>query len=227
MKRFLPFRHLAIDCQLVLSIAGEVRRGATQAQEATTLSEATITLLLKGWTSGDQAAAEEVLPLVYEELRRIAARQLRQERDAHTLQPTAIVHEAYLRLSGQESLRWPSRAHFYAFAAHLIRRILVDYARTRNRAKREGRYEKVALDDAGDLALEKSPDLEALDEALSALEKLDPRKAAIVELRFFAGLGLEEIAGQLGVSPETVGRDWRRAKAWLYSNLQERAVGVP
>jgi len=190
-------------------------------------SEATITLLLKGWTAGDQAAAEEVLPLVYEELRRIASRQLRQERDAHTLQATAIVHEAYLRLSGQEGLRWPSRAHFYAFAAHLIRRILVDYARTRNRAKREGRYEKVTLADAGDLALEKSPDLMALDEALSALEKLDPRKAAVVELRFFAGLSLEEIAGQLGVSPETVGRDWRRAKAWLYTSLREQAVEVP
>lgn len=201
--------------------------GGTQAQEATLLSEATITLLLKDWAAGDPAAAEEVIPLVYQELRRIAARQLQQERVTHTLQPTAIVHEAYLRLSGQGELAWPSRTHFYAFAGHLIRRILVDYARTRNCAKREGRYEKVTLDDAGDLALEKSPDLVALDAALSDLEKVDPRKAAVVELRFFTGLSLEEIAGQLGVSLETVGRDWRRAKAWLYSRLQAKAAGVP
>lgn len=190
------------------------------------MSEATITLLLQGWTSGDQSAAEEVLPLVYEELRRIAARHLRQERDAHTLQATAVVHEAYLRLSEQGGLRWPSRAHFYAFAAHLIRRILVDYARTRNRAKREGPYEKMTFADAGDLALEKSPDLEALDTALADLEKVDPRKAAVVELKFFAGLSLEEIAEQLGVSLETVGRDWRRAKAWLYSSLRASPAGV-
>jgi RNA polymerase sigma-70 factor (ECF subfamily) len=186
-------------------------------------SQDTITLLLKGWSSGDQAAAEQVLPLVYEELRRIAARQLRRERDAHTLQATAIVHEAYLRLTGEAGLEWPSRAHFFAFAAHLIRRILVDYARRRNRAKRGGGYEEVTLTDMAGLALEKSPDLIALDEALSGLEKVDPRKAAVVELKFFAGLSLEEIAGQLGISQETVSRDWRRARAWLYSALRTGA----
>ena len=181
----------------------------------------TLTLLLKGWSAGDQAAAEQVLPLVYGELRRIAARQLRREREAHTLQATAIVHEAYLRLTREAGLEWPSRAHFFAFAAHLIRRILVDYARRRNRTKRGGRSREVTLTDrAAPLAPEKSPDLIALDKALSILEKVDPRKAAVVELKFFAGLSLEEIAGQLGVSPETVSRDWRRAKAWLYSELR-------
>jgi RNA polymerase sigma-70 factor (ECF subfamily) len=186
----------------------------------------TITLLLKGWSSGDQAAAERVLPLVYEELHRIAAMQLRGERGAHTLQATAIVHEAYLRLSGQPGMEWPSREQFFAFAAHLIRRVLVDYARTRNRAKREGGYQKVTLAEAEGVAREKSPELVALDEALSALEKVDPRKAAIVELKFFAGLSLEEIAAQLGVSEETVSRDWRRAKAWLYSALQDETPGA-
>lgn len=184
------------------------------------LTEKNITQLLKGWSAGDHAAAEQVLPLVYEELHRIAASQLRRERDSHTLQATAIVNEAYLRLAGQEGLEWPSRSQFFAFAAHLIRRILVDYARNRNRAKREGRYAKVALAEVSDLALEKSPDLMALDEALASLEEVDPRKAAVVELKFFGGLSLEEIAGQLGISQETVSRDWRRAKAWLYDALQ-------
>jgi RNA polymerase sigma-70 factor, ECF subfamily len=184
------------------------------------LSEETITHLLASWSSGDREAAERLLPLVYDELRRIAARQLRQERADHTLQATAIVHEAYLRLAGQAGLEWPSRAHFFAFAAHLIRRILVDYARHRNRAKRRGPFEKITIVEVADLALEKSPDLVALDEALCGLEKLDPRKATVVELKFFGGLTLEEIADQLGISPETVGREWRRARAWLYSTLQ-------
>lgn len=191
------------------------------------MTEETITQLLLKWSSGDQEAAERVLPLVYGELRRIAARQLRRERDAHTLQATAIVHEAYLRLVGQAGLEWPSRAHFYAFSAHLIRRILVDHARRRNRAKRGGLAEKITLVEMADLALEKSPDLVALDEALSNLEKQDPRKATVVELKFFAGLTLEEIAAQLGISSETVSREWRRARAWLYSMLQtDEATGT-
>lgn len=188
------------------------------------MSEETITQLLAKWSAGDREAAERVLPLVYEELRRIAARQLRRERDAHTLQATAIVHEAYMRLVGQEGLCWPSRAHFFAFSAHLIRRILVDYARHRNRAKRGGLAERITLVEMAALALPESPDLVALDEALSGLEKVDPRKAAVVELKFFGGLTLEEIAAQLGISPETVGREWRRARAWLYSTLQPDAA---
>ncbi|HEX2645056.1 MAG TPA: sigma-70 family RNA polymerase sigma factor [Thermoanaerobaculia bacterium] len=188
------------------------------------VADETITLLLKSWRSGDREAAARLFPLVYENLRRIAAWQLRRERVSHTLQATAIVHEAYLRLSGQPGLEWPSRAQFFAFAAHLIRRILVDHARHRNRAKREGRYEKVTLSEVADLALERSPDLLALDEALSDLEKVDPRKATVVELRFFGGLSLEEVAEQLGISEETVSRDWRRARAWLYDALQGRAA---
>jgi RNA polymerase sigma-70 factor, ECF subfamily len=186
------------------------------------LSEETITRLLESWTSGNQEAAERVLPLVYEELHRIAARQLRGEREAHTLQATAIVHEAYLRLTEQAGLEWSSRAHFFAFAAHLIRRILVDHARHRNQAKRGGLAQKVKLVEAAGLALEKSPDLVALDDALSGLSKLDSRKATVVELKFFGGLTLDEVAEQLGISPETVSREWRRARAWLYSTLRTR-----
>jgi RNA polymerase sigma factor (TIGR02999 family) len=184
------------------------------------IEDGTVTQLLQSWSSGSRRAAEEVLPLVYQELRRIASRQLRNERDDHTLEATALVHEAYMRLQGQEGFRWPSRAHFFAFASHLIRRILVDHARNRNRAKRGGGWERVTLAEAADLSLCRSSNLLALDEALSSLETLDPRKAAVVELRFFAGLNLEETACHLGVSPETVGREWRRAKAWLYSQLR-------
>jgi RNA polymerase sigma factor (TIGR02999 family) len=179
-----------------------------------------VTQLLQSWSAGDPQAAERVLPLVYDELRRIASRQLRNERGDHTLEATAVVHEAYLRLNGQGGLQWPSRAHFFAFAAHLIRRVLVDHARSRNRAKRGGLAEKVTLAEAFHLSLAKSPDLLALDEALSNLETIDTRKATIVELRFFAGLTLEETAEQLGISAETVSREWRRAKAWLYKELQ-------
>ncbi len=186
------------------------------------IADGTVTQLLQDWSSGNPQAAEEVLPMVYQELRRIAARQLRRERDDHTLEATALVHEAYMRLQGQAGFQWPSRAHFFAFAAHLIRRILVDHARNRNRAKRGGGWERVTLAEAADLALGKNPDLLALDEALTSLETLDPRKAAVVELRFFAGLNLEETAAQLGISPETVGREWRRAKAWLYCQLRSQ-----
>jgi len=188
------------------------------------LSDEKITQLLTSWSSGDPEAAEQLLPLVYEELRRIASRQLRGERESHTLQATAIVHEAYMRLVGQAGLEWPSRSHFFAFSAHLIRRILVDHARRRNRAKRGGLFEKITLLEMADPALEKSPDLEALDEALDNLKKIDPRKATIVELKFFAGFTLDEIAAQLGVSVETVSREWRRARAWLYSALQKNAA---
>ncbi len=184
------------------------------------MSDETVTQLLVRWSSGDPEAAERLLPLVYDELRRIAARQLRQEREAHTLQATAIVHEAYLRLVGQSGLEWPSRAHFFGFSAHLIRRILVDYARRRNRAKRGGLAHRITLLEMAGLAPEKSPDLIALDEALSGLERFNARMAAVVELKFFASLTLEEIADQLGVSSETVSREWRRARAWLYSRLQ-------
>jgi RNA polymerase sigma factor (TIGR02999 family) len=184
------------------------------------MSDVQITQLLQGWSAGDQEAAERVLPLVYGELRRIALRELRHERHDHTLEATAIVNEAYLRLTGQDGFHWPDRAHFFAFAAHLIRRILVDYARRRNRDKREGGWRKVTLSEAADLLRSKSCDVEMLDDALTSLQTLDPKKAAVVELRFFAGLTLEETAVQLGISAETVSREWRRAKAWLSKELR-------
>jgi RNA polymerase sigma factor (TIGR02999 family) len=160
--------------------------------------------------------------LVYDELRRIAARQLRSELGSAT-RATAIVHETYLRLTEQTGLHWPSRDHFFAFAAHLMRRILVDEARRRNRAKRGGQQRRVSLAEIEEHGLPgpgPSPDLEALDEALTRLEGLDPRKATVVELRFFSGMSLEEIAGQLGLSVDTVGREWRRARAWLFDALR-------
>jgi RNA polymerase sigma factor (TIGR02999 family) len=178
-----------------------------------------ITQLLRSWASGNDEAEAQVLPMVYDELRRIAARHLRRERSDHTLQATALVHEAYLRLCQEHRLRWKGRAHFFAFAAHLIRRILVDHARHRNRAKRGGGTHRVTLAEAKEVFSAKQPDLIALDDALSSLAELDGRKAAVVELRFFGGLTLEETAAHLDVSPETVSRDWRRAKAWLYDEL--------
>jgi RNA polymerase sigma factor (TIGR02999 family) len=180
---------------------------------------ATLTRLLQGWSAGDRAAVERALPQVYSELRRIAARELRRERPDHTLGATEIVHEAYLRLARQPGLEWPSRHHFFAFAAHLMRRILVDHARHRNRSRRGGGERPLPLAEVADLGGVSSPDLLALDEALTRLAALDPQKATIVELRFFAGLTVEETAVQLGVSPETVGRQWRRSKAWLYQAL--------
>src|SRR6185436_387504 len=173
----------------------------------------------------DPEAAEQLFPLVYDELRRIAAKVLRREREGHTLQATAIVHEAYLRLGGCEGVHWPDRDRFFAFSAHLIRRVLVDYARHQNRIKRGGQEEKVTLAEVMALVEAPNPDLLAVDEALVKLEELDPRKALIVELRFFAGFTVEETAEQLGISTETVGREWRRAKAWLYSELVPVEVG--
>jgi RNA polymerase sigma-70 factor (ECF subfamily) len=187
------------------------------------MADEDITQLLRRWSCGDREAEDRVVSLVYDELRRIAARQLRRERHADT-QATAIVHEAYMHLAAQPGLEWLSRAHFFAFSACLIRRILVDHARRRNRAKRGGLARKITLHEAADPVLGKSPDLIALDEALAGLEKNDPRKAIIVELKFFGGLTLAEIAGQLGISPETVSREWRHARSWLYTELQPNAA---
>jgi len=169
------------------------------------------------------ATTDEWLPLVYEDLRRIAARQLLGERREHTLQATAIVHEAYLRLCQGPEGRWPSRAHFFAFAARLMRRVLVDYARSRSRRKRFGGFRVTLAEVATPAAVDL--DLLALDQALRRLEELDAQKVAIVELRFFGGLTLDEIAAELGLSPETVGRQWRRAKAWLYLALEGAEEG--
>jgi RNA polymerase sigma-70 factor, ECF subfamily len=189
------------------------------------MSEDDVTVWLQRWSAGDREAATTALPLVYDELRRIAGRELRRERAGHTLQATALVHEAYLRLGAQEGLRWPSRDHFFAFAAHLLRRILVDYDRHRKRVKRGGLLQRTTLAEVAELSLPECPDLFALDDALKDLEAVDARKAAVVELRFFAGLTLEETGTVLGISAETVGREWRRAKAWLYRELCRDLAG--
>ena len=183
------------------------------------MRQAPITHLLQRWSQGDREAAEEVLPLVYDDLHRIAARELHRSRGGQTRQATVIVNEVYLRLSGHEEFRLSSRAHFFALAAKLMRQILVDHARRQHRFKRGGQAEKVTLTETAGLVEPRNPDLLAVDKALEKLEELDPRKAAIIELRFFVGLTLEETAAQLGVSPETVGREWRRARAWLCNEL--------
>jgi RNA polymerase sigma factor (TIGR02999 family) len=178
-----------------------------------------VTQLLQRWSGGDREAAEEVLPLVYGEIRRIAESRFRRERPGHTLQATALAHEAWLRLAEEQGLRWPSRTHFYGLVAHLIRRILVDHAREHNRLKRGGKVVKVRLEEAAEVTTGGPPGLTDLDEALERLAAVDPRKARVVELRFFAGLSVEETAEVLEVSVETVGREWRRARAWLLDAL--------
>ena len=162
---------------------------------------------------GDRKALDRLLPLVYGELRRLAASYLKQERPDHTLQPTALVHEAYLRLTRQRDVVWQNRAHFFGIAAQMMRRILVDHARKRQAAKRDAAAFRIVTD--VDDAADRAPELLALDAALSSLETLDPQQAKVVELRFFAGLTVEETAEVAGISEATVKRDWRTAKAWL------------
>lgn len=179
-----------------------------------------ITQLLKDWNEGNQAALDELMPLVYEELRRQASRYLRKERQGHTLQTTALIHEAYLKLAQPNEIEWQNRNHFFAIASTAMRRILVDHARTRHREKRGGSAEDIPLDDALLIGTpQKNVDLVALDEALVRLERLDPRQAKVVELRFFSGLTNEETAEVLGVSNATVRNDWTMAKAWLHGQL--------
>jgi RNA polymerase sigma factor (TIGR02999 family) len=182
-------------------------------------SSQVITRLLVGWGRGDRAAFDQLVPLVYDELRQVAARRLRHERANHTLQPTALVHEAYVKLIDQNRVRWRNRAHFFAIASRLMRRILVDHARAHEAAKRGGGGPMVSLDDAGDMALERDVSLLALDDALAQLETLDSLQAQIIELRYFGGLTIEETAAAVRVSPATVGREWNVAKAWLYREL--------
>ncbi len=179
-----------------------------------------LTQLLQQWSEGDQTAAAELMPLVYEELHRLADGYFRRERPGHTLQATAVVHEAYLQILEQDGIRWQNRAHFIGRIAHVMRRILVEYARERNAAKRGGGRQRVTLTEAAGLAGERAPDLVALDDALRALAAIDAQKASIVELRFFGGLTMAEIAEVLGVSRPTVVRGWRRARAWLYRELK-------
>lgn len=179
-----------------------------------------VSQLLVAWGQGDQEARDKLLPLVYDELRRVASRHLRRERPDHTLQTTALVHEAYLKLVDQQHAHWQNRAQFFAIAAQLMRRILVDYARERRAAKRGGDYLKLSLDEAAALFAEKSADLLALDEALDRLAQLDPQQSRVVELRVFGGLSVEETAAALGLSPRTVKREWSMARAWLQQQLK-------
>ncbi|HEU4389593.1 MAG TPA: sigma-70 family RNA polymerase sigma factor [Blastocatellia bacterium] len=187
------------------------------------LSQQNVTQMLKDWRSGDDAAFERLIPVVYDELRRQAATYLRRERPGHTLQATALIHEAYLRLINQENIDWQNRAHFYAIAARLMRQILVDHARKRKAGKRGGSDIKVSLEDAMVVSPGRSVDLVALDEALTGLAALDPQQSRVVELRYFSGLSVEETAEVLGISTRTVKRDWNVAKAWLRERIGETA----
>jgi len=182
-----------------------------------------VTLLLRELSNGNQDVLAELIPLVYDELRRLAAYQLRRERSNHTLQATALVHEAYLRLVDQRHVDWKNRSHFFGVAAHLMRRILLMHARTHHAAKRGGSAQKISLDEALVFTPEQSAELVALDELLTRLAALDAKQARIVELRFFAGLSVEESAELLGISTATVKRDWAMAKAWLARELGSEA----
>jgi RNA polymerase sigma factor (TIGR02999 family) len=179
-----------------------------------------ITEILHDWNDGKQEALDALLPLVYDELHRQAARYLRRERVGHTLQPTALINEVYLKLIDQRDVNWQNRAHFFGIAAQVMRRILVDYAKSRHREKRGGANETLPLE-AAEFAIShgKTVDLVALDEALTRLAELDHRQANIVELKFFSGLSIEETAEVLGVSPATVKNDWKSAKAWLFQEM--------
>jgi RNA polymerase sigma-70 factor (ECF subfamily) len=183
---------------------------------------ADVTSLLNKLAAGDQEAAAQLVPLVYEELRRLAARRLRQERPDHTLQATALVHEAYLKLSAQGNAKWQNRTQFFAVASHVMRRILVDYARGQQRVRRGGKQQKVSLDDVVLVSPDRTEEVLTVHESLSRLEKLDARQARIVELRYFGGLTVEEIAEVVGISTKTVTRELNVAKAWLYGDLKER-----
>ena len=178
-----------------------------------------ITGLLLAWGDGDEAARNQLVELVYDELRRVAQRRLRRERPDHSLTPTALVHEAYVKLVDQSRVRWHSRAHFFSIAAHLMRRILVDHARARTAAKRDHSV-TIAAEDVDAATAPIDIDIVALDSALEKLGRLDSRQSQLVELRFFAGMTVEEIAAALDVAPITVKRDWALARAWLFRELQ-------
>lgn len=179
-----------------------------------------ITRMLREWSGGNPAALDELMPLVYDELRRQAGRFLRKERGNHTLQTTALIHEAYLKLVDQRDVKWQNRAHFFAVASQLMRRILVDYARARAREKRGGSNENLPLEAALTVAAEEKPvDLIALDEALNKLAKIDGRQARVVELRYFGDLSLEETAEVLAISRATAAREWNVARAWLHREM--------
>lgn len=183
-----------------------------------------VTQLLNDWRRGDKAALENLMPLIYQELRQIAARYLRRERANHTLQTTALVHEAYLRLMDQQEVHWQNRAHFFAIAAQMMRRILVNYARDHQTLKRGGHCHRVTLDEALAVEWHKDLDLVALDDALNLLAATDERKSRLIELRFFTGLSIEEAAEILEISVATAKRDWTLARAWLYQEISQKTT---
>ncbi len=183
------------------------------------LSSVQITALLKAWRGGDAKARDQLIPAVYEELHRIAHRYMRRERPGYTLQTTALVNETYLRLVDVNSVNWQDRAHFFAVSAQIMRRILVDAARARTSVKRGGPGPRVHLDEVADASLQQASELVALDEALDTLAQTDARKAQVIELRFFGGLSVKETAEVLKISPQSVMRDWKLAKAWVLREL--------
>jgi RNA polymerase sigma-70 factor, ECF subfamily len=178
-----------------------------------------VTQLLLAWSDGDQAALDQLVPLVYDELRRLARRYMARENPGHTLQTTALVNEAYMRLVDWKNVHWQNRAHFFGVSAQLMRRLLVDFARARHQIKRAGEAQRVSFEDALAVSVDRSADIIALDDALKTLATLNPRQAQVVEMRFFGGLSEDEIAEVLKVSTKTVKRDWQMAKAWLYREL--------
>ena len=184
------------------------------------LTREQVTVLLQAWSNGDPSAPEKLTPLIYSELRRLARRSMRRENPQHTLETGALINEAYLRLADWKNARWENRAHFYGVSSQIMRRVLVDYARSRSYQKRGGGARPVSIDEAIVPSPNQAPDVLALDEALQRLAKLDSRKSRVVELRFFAGLSVEETAGVLNVSPFTVIRDWNFAKAWLHREIR-------
>jgi RNA polymerase sigma factor (TIGR02999 family) len=184
-----------------------------------------VTELLVAWSNGDKNAGDQLMTIVYEELHRLAHHYMRRESPSHTLQTSALVNEAFVRLVDQRNVQWQNRAHFFGIAAHMMRRILVDYARQRRNAKRGGGVRTIALDEALIISEERSTEVIDLDEALVKLVELDPRKSRIVELRFFGGLSIDETAEVLAVSPGTVMRDWTLAKAWLRREMTNNSPG--
>ena len=177
-----------------------------------------VSKLLRAWSDGDQSALEKLIPIVYEQVHSLARRYMKRERPGHSLQTTALVNEAYMRLVDYKRMQWRDRAHFFAVSAQLMRRILVEHARRHN-LKRGGQVPHLSLDEAAEVGGERSADLIGLDDGMNALARLDPRKVQVVEMRFFGGLSVEETAEVLKISPATVMRDWNTAKAWLYRHL--------
>ena len=192
---------------------------AGELSEGQSVSPQEVTRLLQAWKAGDEGALERLMPLVYDELHRLARRYMAAEQTGHPLQTTALVHEVYLRLVDANTIDWQNRAHFYAICSRLMRRILIDFARSRNYQKRGPNFAHIQLEEAATISATVGSELLAVDEALKQLATIDTRKGEVVEMRFFGGLTVEEIAAALSVSPETVMRDWKLAKAWLLREL--------